>query len=107
MMDAIRKGTLTGFEFDELKSLLNLQCGIDQSSKDELPSSTGGGAGVGVSSAPGGTSTTTAVAGAGHGAGGEGEGEQRERDSMIALGRNRRLYNEFLIELHAISSEDW
>lgn len=33
MLHAIRAGTFK-YEFDDYKALLNLQCGIDQSSKD-------------------------------------------------------------------------
>jgi len=33
MLDLVRKGQAP-YDFDDLKALLNLQCGIDQSSKD-------------------------------------------------------------------------
>lgn len=33
MLDLIRAGTIS-YEFEDYKSLLNLMCGIDQSSKD-------------------------------------------------------------------------
>lgn len=37
MLDAIRAGTIS-YDFEDYKSLLNLMCGVDQSSKDD-PSS--------------------------------------------------------------------
>lgn len=46
MLDLVRKGQAP-YDFDDLKALLNLQCGIDQSSKD-------GGATAGPNGADGG-----------------------------------------------------
>ncbi|TNY20452.1 hypothetical protein DMC30DRAFT_251425 [Rhodotorula diobovata] len=69
MLDLVRKGQAP-YDFDDLKALLNLQCGIDQSSKD-------GGATAGPNGADGGP--------------------------LSASGdRNRRQYNEYLIELFSL-----
>lgn len=42
MIDSIRNGTIS-YDFEDYKSLLNLMCGIDQSSKDDPTSAEGGG----------------------------------------------------------------
>ncbi|KPV72247.1 uncharacterized protein RHOBADRAFT_56060 [Rhodotorula graminis WP1] len=69
MLDLVRKGQ-AHYDFDDLKALLNLQCGIDQSSKD-------GGIPAGPNGADGGP--------------------------LSASGdRNRRQYNEYLIELFSL-----
>lgn len=65
----VRKGEVS-YDFDDLKALLNLQCGVDQSGKD---GSAPNGASLGASGGPG--------------------------DVPLSGGtdRNRRQYNEFLI----------
>lgn len=41
MLDAIRNGSIS-YDFEDYKSLLNLMCGIDQSSKDAATASANG-----------------------------------------------------------------
>lgn len=41
MLDSIRNGSIS-YEFEDYKSLLNLMCGIDQSSKDAATNSANG-----------------------------------------------------------------
>ncbi|KAJ8294731.1 putative exocyst complex component sec8 [Rhodotorula toruloides] len=74
MLDMVRKGEVS-YDFDDLKALLNLQCGVDQSGKD---GSAPNGASLGASGGPG--------------------------DVPLSGGtdRNRRQYNEFLIELFSL-----
>ncbi|GAA5827444.1 hypothetical protein JCM3770_005839 [Rhodotorula araucariae] len=72
MLDLVRTGRAQ-YEFDDLKALLNLQCGIDQSGKDGALATSGG---------PNGADGVPLSA-----AGGD---------------RNRRQYNEYLIELFSL-----
>ncbi|BGP39395.1 exocyst subunit [Rhodotorula kratochvilovae] len=72
MLDLVRAGRAQ-YEFDDLKALLNLQCGIDQSGKDN---------GLAASGGPNGADGVPLSAGGGD--------------------RNRRQYNEYLIELFSL-----
>ncbi|GAA5875446.1 hypothetical protein JCM8547_004407 [Rhodosporidiobolus lusitaniae] len=68
MLDLVRKGEVQ-YDFDDLKALLNLQCGVDQSGKD--------------GSAPNGADGAVPLSAGG-------------------MDRNRRQYNEYLIELFSL-----
>ncbi|BGP15461.1 exocyst subunit [Rhodosporidiobolus nylandii] len=68
MLEMVRKGEVH-YDFDDLKALLNLQCGVDQSGKD--------------GSAPNGADGAVPLSAGG-------------------MDRNRRQYNEYLIELFSL-----
>ncbi|GJN89483.1 hypothetical protein Rhopal_002469-T1 [Rhodotorula paludigena] len=72
MLELVRQGRAQ-YDFDDLKALLNLQCGIDQSGKDG-----------GAATAPSGPNGADGVPLSGGG------------------DRGRRLYNEYLIELFSL-----
>ncbi|SCV70809.1 BQ2448_3571 [Microbotryum intermedium] len=78
MLDAIRERTIR-YEFEDYKALLNLMCGVDQSSKDGTTTGLMGGAAAGVGAAGDGAPLSAS--------GGD---------------RSRRMYNEYLIDLFAL-----
>ncbi|SGY79129.1 BQ5605_C008g05051 [Microbotryum silenes-dioicae] len=78
MLDAIREGTIK-YDFEDYKALLNLMCGVDQSSKDGTTMGLMGGAGAGSGTGPDGAPLSAS--------GGD---------------RSRRMYNEYLIDLFAL-----
>ncbi|KAK4047934.1 exocyst subunit [Microbotryomycetes sp. JL201] len=82
MLEAIRAGRFK-YDFEEYKALLNLQCGVDQSSKDAT---------VGGSSL-----------GAGHGSNGL-EPPMSAGPLSAAGDKSRRMYNEYLIDLFALDA---
>lgn len=82
MLDAIRSGSIS-YDFEDYKSLLNLMCGIDQSSKD----ASGGGASTAATDQRGSNVPLSATTGSGAG------------------DRSRRMYNEYLIDLFALDVE--
>ncbi|GAA6007556.1 hypothetical protein JCM10207_006385 [Rhodosporidiobolus poonsookiae] len=71
MLELVRSGRVH-YEFDDLKALLNLQCGVDQSGKD----------GSAPNGAAGGMDGAVPLSG--------------------GMDRNRRQYNEYLIELFSL-----
>ncbi|KAK4052526.1 exocyst subunit [Microbotryomycetes sp. JL221] len=84
MLEAIRAGTFK-YDFEEYKALLNLQCGIDQSSKD----ATMGGNTIGLGANSGNHHEPPLSAGPLSAVGGE---------------KSRRMYNEYLIDLFALDA---
>ena len=72
MLESIKLKEIS-YDFEDYKSLLNLQCGIDQSSTDTESALDASSNSAGLNSANGGEA-----------------------------GRSRRIYNEYLIELFAL-----
>ncbi|GAA6035827.1 hypothetical protein JCM8097_005726 [Rhodosporidiobolus ruineniae] len=78
MLELVRKGEVS-YDFDDLKALLNLQCGVDQSGKDGAIAATA----ANPNGAPAAADGAAAPAAGG-------------------MDRNRRQYNEYLIELFSL-----